>query len=196
MYKDDKLPIPVFIDNSSSSNLDVVYSSANFFRTSTNNNIEITAPLGVEEFVPERIWTSGGEFLPTNTYNSTASSAEISFLSNRDISINNNINVLHDIMIYYKLVKPDGEFYINNREIRINIVKGDGTTEYDPSIYSNTQPLSGEHSYVMIKGYISHVVGDVIKLKFNIIQDDVNADQSSSKIVIFRISWTMTGTRI
>ena len=102
---------------------------------------------------------------------------------------------MHDIRIQYKLTKSDNNNYINDREIRSILVKNDDTI-YDNTLFANNLPDSGSHDDIFIKGKISHRIDDIVKIKFNIIQDNTHhADNSATKLTIFRICWLITGIR-
>lgn len=195
-YTDDKLPYPDFFDFSSAP-VDAVmlYSSANFIRTESNSNIQITIPLG-GDISPGTIWFSPNIYLPTGIFNTTKPITEVIYPNNKDALILADQTFLHDILIQYKITKDNGQNFTNSREIRCTLVKDDGTTVYDSSLYSNTQPDSGAHDYIMLRGHITHNFNDTVKIKLNIAQDKKNNDQTSSKLTIFRVSWNILGLKV
>lgn len=193
-FTDDRLPYPDFFDFSTNGNINatMMYSSANFFRTSSNSNIEITVPLGAD-ISPGTIWFSPNIYLPNGIFNSTRPITEIIYPNNKDALVLVDQNFLHDVLIQYKITKNNGQNFTNSREIRCTLVRDDGTTVYEASLYSNTQPDSGAHDYIIVRGHILHNLNDTVKIKLNIVQDKKNDDQSDSKLTIFRVSWNILG---
>lgn len=195
-FGDDKLPFPDFFDFSSAPvDAIMLYSSANFFRTASNSNIEIAVPLGAD-ISPGTIWFSSNIYLPSGIFNSTRPITEVLYTDNKDALILADQAFLHDILIQYKITKSNGQNFTNSREIRCTLVREDGTTVYDSSLYSNTQPDSGAHDYIMIRGHINHNFNDTVKIKLNVIQDKKNNDNTDSKLTIFRVSWNILGLKV
>ena len=97
--------------------------------------------------------------------------------------------VVHDIAIQYKLTKQDGALYTNTRELNVNLVAEDGTTIYNEAVNAIKNPIPGEHDVALIKGIIAHNIFDVVKIKFNVVQDNKNSDNSGTTLSIFNIKW-------
>lgn len=193
-YENDNLPFPIPIDFLGGGTQAVLlFSSANFYRTVLNTNINITAPLGVD-ISPGLIYFSPDCYLPVNTFNSTKPITEVIFPDSNQTLILFDSKYMHDIMIQYKLTKEDNTNYTNNREVRATLVNSTGGI-YDASIYANSQPNPGAHDILHIKGYVEHNVNDAIRIKLNVVQDTTRSDTSSSKITILRISWNILGLK-
>lgn len=195
-FTNENLPIPDFFDftNSSVTSSSMLYSSANFFRNVSNSNIKIIIPLG-PDISPNTIWLSPNIYLPNNIFNSIKSLNEVQYEFNKDVRIIADIVFLHDILIQFKITKSDDSNFINQRELRCTLVKEDGVTVYDSSFYSNQQPDSGSHDYIILRGHITHNLNDLIKLKINIVQDDKLVGKSDTALTIFRISWNILGLK-
>ena len=187
VYTESKLTSPVFFNFSSMASLvDTV--SANFFRTILNSNINMVLPLG--NSVASSIYESSIAYLPANTFNKKKEISSIMFPNNSDALILDQVACTHDIVIQYKINKSDGTNFSNQREIRVTLVGADNTV-YNDSVFSNQQPDSGEHGYMLLKGNIIHTTNDIIKIKINIVQDNKLNDQSDSLLTIFLISWNI-----
>lgn len=190
IYINEEQPFPEFIQFESSGKSVLLYSSANFCRTSSNSNIEINIPPG-PDILPGTIYMSPSFFIPNNTFNLTKPRAEITYPNANSAMILTDLEFVHDIMVQYKLTKLDGSNYSNNRELRCFLTKQDDITIYDSSLFANTQPDSGNHDTLHITGSINHNLGDVVKLKFNLVQDNEHNDVDGTIMTIFRISWNI-----
>lgn len=191
-FGSEPLPFPDFFnfaDNVPESIM--LYSSATFSRNALNSSIEVPIDLGAD-ISPNTIWLSPDIFIPDGTFNIVRPITEINFPNNKNVMILKDLQFLHDIFIHYKITKSDGTNFVNQREIRCIPVRADNTP-YNSSLFSYQQPDSGQHDHLMIRGHISHNLGDLVKLKFNIVQDNGRADKSDTKLVIFRISWNIMG---
>lgn len=191
-YNQDTLIQPTFItyDNMISLSYVVQNSSGNFFRTNANSNIELIVPLGVD-ILSDNIYTSPDIYLPLNTFNSVKDNDIVKFPSNKDVNILDDVTCLHDIFIQYKIAKSDDNNFLNQREIIATLVKADGTTIYSNSIISHRQPDTSAHDDIVFKGNISHSYNDIVKIKFNIIQDERLSGHSNSKLTIFYVAWNI-----
>jgi hypothetical protein len=195
-FVDDALPYPVFITSANLSTLasDIEYGSANFFRTSFNNNMVITVPLGADS-TSVGIYTSNNIYLPSNIFNLVENITDgVLFINNVDATLLTPCTIFHDILIHYKITKADSTNYTNKRELRATIVQADGVTTYDDSIYSNKQPDTGDHDCLIMKGHVMHNQSDIVRIKFQLIQDITQTDETDSLLTIFRISWNLTKT--
>lgn len=165
----------------------LIKSFASFYRVESNLNIQIIVPLGTNDGI---FYSSDDIYLPSGIFTKTQPNTIISYINNVDVKVTQNFNCMHDILVQYKLTKSDGTNYANRREVRATLVDGLGNT-YENGIFANQQPNTGEHDMIIIKGYIVHNVDDIVRLKFNIIQDNKRGDQSNSVITIFRIMWNI-----
>lgn len=172
---------------------EMLYSSANFYRTSDNTNIIIPITLGTD-ITPGTIYKSNDIYLPISTFNDIRSITEINYPDYKDALISTDLTFYHDVNVQYKLEKSDGTNYSNNRNVRMTLVKNDGTV-YHSSLYADNQPPTGVHSTNVMRGHIIHTSGDIVKLKINVYQDIKNIDNSNSKLTIFRICWTILGLK-
>lgn len=193
---DESLPEQTYMDLSSLGITEAVLlcASGNFYRTNSNSNITIDIPLGTD-ISPGSIYLSPDVYLPINSYNDTKTITEVNFPENRDVSISADLQFKHSIMIQYKLEKGDTTNYKNNRGLRAILVKADGTSIYDASLFSEYQPVTGEHNTLLMEGCLTHSIGDLIKIKFSVVQDVNKSDQSSSYLTIFRITWNILGLK-
>ncbi len=192
----ETLPPPTFIQIPPSTGggggtSSISYASANFYRIANNSNIVITVPIGTDP-LSEGKYLSPNVFLPISLYNEKKENTIITFPNNRDANVLTSSTCLHDILIQYKMTKSDGTNYANSRDIRTTLVHNDGVTEYDSAIFSNQQPDTGQHDFILVKGSIDHNINDVIKIKFNIGQNNMFTDQTDTKLTIFRVTWTVT----
>jgi hypothetical protein len=193
VFSNEKLPPPDIIDFSSiPSEAIMLYSSAHFYRTETNANIELDINLGPN--LSPIIFMSPNVYLGANTFNAIKPVDEISFPDNKDALVLKDLTFLHDVLIQYKLVAGDGTNYINQRELRCTLVNEDGVV-YDSSLFANQQPDPGQHDNIFLRGHIAHNLGDKVKIKFNIVQDNTNAGHSATKLRIFRIAWNILGLK-
>lgn len=165
----------------------LIKSFASFYRTETNSNVNITIPLGINDGI---FYSSSDIYLPNGIFTKTFPNIIISYVNNVDVKVTQNFNCMHDILIQYKITKSDGTNYKNRREIRSTLVNGSGNI-YENVIFANQQPNTGDHDMIILKGYIVHSVGDIVKIKFNIVQDNKFGDQSDSMITIFRVMWNI-----
>jgi hypothetical protein len=197
-FTSEELPDPDFIridaDNISI-NASMVHASANFVRNAENTNPILEFPIGTD-VVPGTIWLSPDIFIPVGIFNIVSPADEVIFPDMRDCLIQERMTFIHDIMIQFKLTKPvDFSNYTNLREVRCDLVKGDGTTLYSSSLTAGNEPDPGLHDAMLIKGHIDHNLGDEIKLKFNVAQNNRNSDQGDTSMIIFRISWNIYGLK-
>lgn len=190
-FSSEPLPFPDFFNFANmTAEAVMLYSSATFSRNELNSSIEMSIGLGPN--LAPTIWLSPNIYWNDNTFNITRPIDEISYPDNKNVMILKDLKFLHDIFIHYKITKADGTNFTNQREIRCIPVRDDGTP-YNSSLFSYQQPDSGQHDHLMIRGHIDHNLGDIVKLKINIVQDNKWADQSDTKLTIFRISWNILG---
>ncbi len=189
-FNNEKLPMPDFFDFSNQVTSSMLYSSANFFRTASNTNIHINIPLG-SDISPGTIWFSPNIYLPDDIFNSIKPIDEVLYPNYKDVRILTDLVFLHDILVQYKITKSDQTNFANQRELRCTLVREDGVSVYDSALYSNQQPDSGQHDYILLRGHITHNLGDLVRLKLNIAQNNIHGDQTDTEIVIFRISWNI-----
>ncbi len=191
-FSNESLPFPDFFNFANNiPETTMLYSSATFTRNELNSSIELLIDLGTD-ISPNTIWLSPDIFVPDNTFNIIRSIPEITYPNNKNVMILKDLQFLHDIFIHYRITKYDGTNFINQREIRCIPVRADNTP-YNSSLFSYQQPDSGQHDHLIIRGHINHNLGDIIKLKINIVQDNKRDDKSDTKLVIFRISWNIMG---
>jgi hypothetical protein len=193
----DELPFPIpfsFLSNLSN-NVVMLYSSARFYRTAFNQNIKITAPIG-NNYVPTH-WFSADTFIPINSFNSTKPITEISFPNNNSVQINYTMKFYHDIQIDFKLSKNlAGDGFQNMRKIQVLLVRADGTSVYDPSMIGYRQPGPNNRDILRVTGEINQTATDILKLRFNVVQDNGYNDQSDTYIEIYSIDWNMSGLKV
>jgi hypothetical protein len=170
----------------------MLYSTAAFFRNSGNSNIELAIPIG-PDISPGTIWLSPNTFLIDDTFNFTKPITEIIYPNNKDTRILKDLKFLHDVLIQYKLTKSNNTNFTNQRELRCIFVREDGMTPYDSSLCAYQQPDSGQHDNILLRGHVEHKLGDLVRLKINIVQDSTFGDQTDSKLTIFRINWNILG---
>ena len=193
-FSNESLPEPDFFDFKTVIPASVmIYSSAHFYRTQYNTNIELNINLGSN--ISPIIWLSPSIYLPDNIFNLTKPVDEISYPNSKDVLILKDMTFLHDILIQYKMTKADNNNFLNQRELRCTLVRDDGTSVYDSALFANQQPDTGQHDNIFLKGHITHNLADVVRLKFNVIQDNKLSGQSDTKIKIFRITWNILGLR-
>ncbi len=166
---------------------DVKFTSATFYRTDSNVNIELSFGLGVD-ISPGLIYLSPTVYLPPTAWNNTKPITDITY-SGADMLIAHNATIHHDIVIFYSLEKPDNTNFKNNRELRVTLVKSSGM-EYDASVFTYGRPDPSAHDHVLLRGALNHTAGDTVKIKFSIVQDNLGTDQTATKMTIFQISWT------
>lgn len=184
-YDDNPLPLPEFISLNNIAGL-LSIASADFYRTAFNNNIEIFAPQGAQV----NLFTSPDIYLPNACFNGKNETVGVKYTNNRDVFIKREVTCLHKILLQFKLTKTDNTNYANQRELRFTLVKADGTV-YDQAIFANYQPDTGQHTTAALNGTIIHTVGDVVKIKLNLIQDNTLTDNSDTLLTIFNISWNI-----
>ena len=170
--------------------LTISYSQAIFYRTPTNIDIAIPLTLGTDLLLTN-IFTSPNGYLPSNAFNSTKQNAAVVFPTFNYAQILQSYTYTYDIYIQFKLTKLNGTNYINNRELRTNIVRADANIVYNDAMVSSFMPTSGQIEYILIKGCIFHDVNDISRLQFKVIQDDASSDKSDSLLTITYISWIM-----
>lgn len=192
-FNDNTNPYPVFFNFEQNINMGMIYASANFYRTESNSNIEIILDQGID-IAPNTIYRSSDVFLPLATFNSISPSTDIVFPDANKVNILDNLELLHDIRLQYKITKDDDTNFTNCRELRTTLVKNDNT-EYHSSIFANNQPSTGEHDNIFIKTNITHSIDDCIKIRFQLVQDTLNEDISATKLTIFRICWMIMGIK-
>jgi hypothetical protein len=190
LYNNEQLPAPLFKLINNGGGL-VSIASANFYRTVNNANIQITLPLGLGT---NEVFISPDTYLPISIFNKKIETTAIKYPNNRDVIIAQEILCRHDILIQYKLTKMDGSNFSNRREIRITLVKDDGSI-YDESIIANYQPDTGQHDSIILNGTIMHKNNDVVKIKIFIIQDNKAHDKADTKLTIFQVSWNITALK-
>lgn len=184
------LPFPSFItapSGSSTITTNILNSAAIFYRTALNTNIQLTIPIGTIGI--DNTYTSPNIYLPTNTFNSTNDNTIVTYTNNKDISILMTSTCQHNILIQYKITRSDDNNFINQRDLVATLVRSDNTV-YNSEIISQRQPDTGEHDDAIFTGIITHITGDVVKIKLSIIQDNRSNGVSDSKLTIFHISWT------
>jgi len=191
-FGDESLTFPDFFNFSDeiSSDVSMIYGSGHFYRNNSNSNIIINVGLGTD-ISPGLIYMSSDILLPINTFNVLREVPEIIFPNNQYARMLSNLDFYHDIMIQFKITKANDLTFTNHRELRATLVRSDNSSVYDASIYANNQPEPGVHDMLIIKGKISHLTGDDVKLKLNLVQDTENDDQDNTKLTIFRISWNI-----
>lgn len=189
----EEISLPDFInfDNLISKQA-ILYATAGFVRNSSNTNPTISIATG-PDISPGTIWFSPHIYLPSNVFNISKPATNVVFDDGRNVSILDDITLIHDVLIQFKITKNDNTAYANNRELRCTFVREDGTTPYDTSLLANEQPASGMHDFIILRGSIQHTLGDIVKLKFNLVQDNYLSDVSDTKITIFRITWNVLG---
>lgn len=189
-FTSEPLPFPEFFNFANIAPESVMlYSSASFTRNENNTSIDLLIDLG-PDISPGAVWLSPNTYLPDNIFNITRPIDEINYPTNKEVLILKDLRFLHDIFIHYKITKSDGTNFTNQREMRCIPVRADNTP-YNSSLFSYQQPDSGQHDHLMIRGHLDHNLGDIIKLKINIVQDNKRADKSDTKLTIFRISWNI-----
>ncbi len=192
----EELPFPVpfsFLSNLSQ-NVMMLYTSAKFFRTIFNDNCEVAIPIG-NNYAPT-LWYSFDTYLPASIFNSTKPISEVSFPSQNAVQINDDLKFYHDIQIDFELSKNSSrDGYQNTRKIQCLPVRYDGSP-YDDSMVGYKQPGPNFRDTLSMQGEINHVAGDVVRLKFNLMQDNGFADQSDTLMTIYRITWNMCALKI
>lgn len=177
------LPVPIQVAGSAS----VKLASAMFYREATNSNIGLLVATGNRE---------GGFYIspdvspPSNMFNSITNSSTIEFGTDRAAIVQDS-NVLHNLVILFKLTKPNGSNFGNLREVRCYLVHPDGATPYNESLFSYCQPMPGIHDTMVMRGILRHSPGDIVRLKFIVVQNE-HSDASPTQLTIFRMNWDMT----
>lgn len=188
----DTLTYPSFPTSSSTDAIQIVntlFGGADFYRTELNTNIEVTIPRGS---LSSGVYTSPDTFLPNSIFNSMKTNAALTFINGVNAKVLKNAYFTHDILIQYKLTQADDNNFTNQRNINTTLVKGDGVTMYDNSITTNNQPDTGAHDIIILKGFILHIVDDIIKIKFVVTQDTSFTGATDTKMTIFKISWNIS----
>lgn len=191
-YNEDFLPEPAFANIIDPSSIDAANTSSNavFYRTELNSNIQITIPQGTPNG-GGTLWTSPNIYLPINAFNYVYETTNIIYPNYRDAQILQVSTYTHSLLIKFKLTKADTTNFANQREIRTYLVMADGTTAYNSSIFSNQEPDTGQHDFILIDQSISHSINDIVKILFYIVQDDTLTDMSDSLLTVFRVSWNI-----
>ncbi len=195
-FGDEKLPFPIPIDIAVAitPTTELLFSSADFYRTQSNDNVTLSIPLGID-ISSGMVFMSPSSYLPVDIFNATRPITEITYPNAHDVCILTDNKFYHEVLFQYKITKSTGANYSNFREVRLTLVRADGTTPYDSSFFGNSQPNSGAHDTITISGYIVHNLNDLIRLNINVVQDNTNADQTDTKMTIFRISWRVIGLK-
>ncbi len=163
---------------------------ADFYRHEGNQNIEIVAAEGID-LVPATLYRSSSFYLPTNTFNEISPQSPVQFTGNEMI-LEKNARLKHNLRIQYKLTKGDDKNYINQREIRTRLVDAGGTA-YSNTVFANNQPETNIHDDIFVLGSVDHAEGDIVRIQFQIIQDNTtHPDTSPTKLTIFRICWNVS----
>ena len=188
------IPIPFTFLTSAAGNVFQIYSKASFYRTVFNTNIEINIPIG-NNYSPS-LWYSLDTYLPENIFNSTKPTTEISFPFLNSIQIHESMKFYHDFQVDFKITKNNtGDGYENLRKLQCIFVNS-ANHPYDNSMIAYKQPGPNNRDILMIQGEINHNMGDIIKPKFNIIQDNFNLGQSNTTLIIYRITWNICGLKV
>lgn len=175
-------------------NVFMLYTRARFYRTAFNTNAVLTLGLG-NNFVPTH-WYSSDGFLAINTFNSTKPITEVSFPNNNSVQINYAMKFHHSIQVEYSLAKDGaGNGYQNFRKIQCLPVKADNTA-YDANLITYKQPGPNNRDIMLIQGDIDHMAGDIIKLRFNVVQDNGFTDQSPTTLTIYSVTWNLSGLKV
>jgi hypothetical protein len=185
MKDNQELPIPLSIATGESGN-QVKVANGVFYRTFENANLLFDIPIGT---TMNSIATSPFFALPS-AFNMMKSTDVISFQNDR-VKVEKNQNILHNLSILFKLTQTDGTNFRNLRELRCFVVKGDGVTPYDSVLYSYNQPSTGTHDTLLLRGIVSHLKEDILKLAF-VISQTVDGNESDTQMTIFRINWDLT----
>ena len=187
-------PIPYSFLQNLSNNVVMLYTSAKFYRTAFNSNILLNMPIG-NNFTPTQYY-SQDTFIPINTFNSTKPITEISYPNKNNVLINYTGKYYHDVEIDYKLSKNSaGDGYQNMRKIQVLMVRDDGITTYEDMI-SYKQPGSNNRDLLHIAGKIDQIAGDVVELRFNLIQNNGFLDQSDTYLEIYSITWNISCLKV
>ena len=192
----ESLPTPdnIKIFSSAAQSVFMLYTRARFYRTAFNTNAILTLGLG-NNFVPTH-WYSVDGFLTANTFNSTKPITEVSFPNNNSVQINYAMKFHHSIQVEYSIARDGiGTGYQNFRKIQCLPVKADNTP-YDNNLITYKQPGPNARDIMLIQGDIDHAAGDIIKLRFNVVQDNGFADQSATTLTIYSITWNLSGLKI
>ncbi len=171
----------------------LLHSNAEFYRTEFNTNLALNLAEGVD-ISPGTIYRSPDVFLPINAFNSVSPTDEIAFPDMNRINILANQELVHDLRIQFKLTKTDGTQYENRRELRTTLVKDNGTV-YNAAFVAHNLSETGTHDNAFIKCKIGHLIDDTVKIRFQLVQDTRNGDNSDTRLTIFRISWMLFGIK-
>ena len=197
MYIPDVLPDPIFNNIINPVSLDNIViqsgfnSNATFYRDLFNTNIIVALPIGTGPDV-NNLYTSPDAFIPINAFNSVQSATEVNFPNNQYASISQSLTMNHNLLIQYKLIRGNGLNFTNQRQLITTLVDSTNTP-YNATIFSNEMPSTGAQDELIINQFITHTAGDIVKIKFKLVQDQLNAGQSGTLLTIFRISWTISG---
>jgi hypothetical protein len=141
-------------------------------------------------------WFSTDVFFPINLFNSTKPITEVSFPTNNSVQVNSQMKFFHSIQIEYSLARDAlGSGYQNFRKIQCIPVQADGSTVYDANFVTYRQPGPNMRDSMLIQGEISHDDGDIVRLRFNIAQDNTKGDQSATYMTIYSVTWNMSGLK-
>lgn len=192
----EKLPFPTpysFLQNLSN-NVVMLYTSAKFYRTAFNSNIELNMQIG-NNYTPTQYF-SQDTFIPTNTFNSTKPITEIGYPNKNSVLINYTGKYYHDVEFEYKLSKNSaGDGYQNMRKIQVLLVRNDVTTEYEDMI-AYRQPGPNNRDYLRIAGEIDQTAGDIINIRFNLVQNNTFNDESDTYLEIYSITWNISCLKV
>lgn len=184
-YADNKLSQPEFLSLHNIASLFTI-ASANFFRNANNDNSTIYIPMGP---AVDSVYTSPDVYLPLNILNGKTESNTIKFANNRDAFVVGNVTCVHNILIYFKLNKADGNNFANQREIRVDLVRADGSS-YN-TIFASYQPDTGAHTAIILNKTLVNQTNDVVRIKFNLFQDNKLNDNSDTLLTIFSVAWNI-----
>lgn len=187
-------PIPIKIYADASQSVIMLYTKARFYRTAFNTNPIIIIPIG-NNVIPTQ-WFSIDSFFSENLFNSTKPITEVSFPFNNSVQINYPMKFFHSIQIEYSLARDAlGSGYQNFRKIQCIPVRSDGSTVYDANFITYRQPGPNLRDTMLIQGEINHDTGDVVRLRFNVVQDNTSGDQSATYMTIYSVTWNMSGLK-
>jgi hypothetical protein len=192
----ENLPFPTpysFLQNLNK-NVVMLYTSAKFYRTAFNSNLLLNMPIG-NNFTPTQYF-SQDTFIPANTFNSTKPLTEVSYPNRNSVLINYTGKYYHDVEIDYKLSKNSaGDGYQNMRKIQVLMVRDDGISAYEDMI-SYKQPGPNNRDFLRVAGEIDQTAGDIVQLRFNLVQNRNFNDQSDSYLEIYSITWNISCLKV
>lgn len=188
-------PIPYTFLSSVGDSVVMLYSNCKFYRTAFNNSVSVLLSVG-NNFTPTN-WFSQDGFLPNNVFNSTKPITEVSFPNNNCVQINANMKFFHQIEIDYKLVKNlSMDSFQNFRKIQVMPCRADGITPIDTSFVAYRQPGPNNRDIMLCSFEINHQIGDIIKLRFNVVQDNSFSDVSDTYLIIYGVTWNLSGLKV